>query len=78
MLSLTWRHALRHGLVRQDLDEGDLGELSRRLTPGVAGYIVAISIGWFAPIAAVIMYAVIGFFLIIPTRRHLATPKTKT
>ena len=71
MLSLTWRHALRAGLVREDLDEGELDELTRRLTPGVAGYVVAIVIGLFAPIAAVVLYAAIGFFMIVPTRRHI-------
>jgi uncharacterized membrane protein len=73
MLSLTWRHALRSGLVRTDIEDRRLDELTRRLTPGVAGYASAIAVGLFLPMVAVSLYVLIAAFLILPRRR---SPRT--
>lgn len=70
LLAQGWRHALRAGLVRADVDAGSLDELTRRLTPGQAGYLVAITVGLFAPIAAVVIYGVLAMFLVLPSRRR--------
>lgn len=70
VLSLMWRHAVRAGLVRGTIGSGEQDELTERLTPGLAGYVVTLGIGLVAPIVAVALYAILGFFLILPTRER--------
>jgi len=45
LLSALWRHALRQRLVDPDAPETDLRLLTRRLEPGMAGYVVLIGLG---------------------------------
>jgi hypothetical protein len=40
--------------------------LTKRLTPGLAGYIVLIVLGVFFPIVAIVGYLVIAVYLIVP------------
>lgn len=42
LVSALWRYAVRASLVRPDAPDDDLALLTRRLTPGLAGYVVMI------------------------------------
>ena len=42
--------------------------LTRRLTPGLGGYVVLILIGLFRPTIAVVGYFLIALFFLIPMR----------
>jgi hypothetical protein len=49
MVSVLWRYAVREHLVRPDTTDADLAMLTKRLTPGLAGYLVMIALGLFCP-----------------------------
>jgi len=66
LLSLLWRYALHVGLVRPDSTDEEITLLTHRLTPGLAGYAVAILVGLFFPVVALFGYLLIAFFFIIP------------
>ncbi len=75
LLSVLWRYALHARLVRPDAKDEELTLLTRRLTPGLAGYVLLIVVGLFAPVAAVIGYLLVALFFLIPLhvpngRRH--------
>jgi uncharacterized membrane protein len=72
LLSVLWRYAGRARLLRPDITDQDASILTRRLTPGLGGYVVLIVVGLFRPTIAVIGYlAIAAFFLIpMPTRRR--------
>jgi hypothetical protein len=55
--------------VRPDADDEEVQLLTRRLTPGLAAYLVLIIARLFLPIAAVIGYLAIALYYIIPFRR---------
>ena len=40
VVSLLWRYAVRERLIRSDIADSDVKMLTRRLTPGLAGYVV--------------------------------------
>ncbi len=61
-----WRYARGRDLVRPDADEREVAELTSRLTPGLAGYVVFIVIGLFVPIVAVIGFLVVALMLLVP------------
>ncbi len=69
LLSLMWRYAVRARLVRQDAPDDELIALTRRLTPGLAVYVVLLGFGLFRPVVAVIGYLMIAFFFILPFQR---------
>ena len=66
LLGLLWRYAVHARLIRPDIDDLELRLISRRLTPGVAGYGVLIVIGFVQPTIAVIGFLLIAIFLLIP------------
>ena len=66
MVSLLWRYVLREGLVRPDADESDVRMLTKRLTPGLAGYVAVIVAGLFVPVVAVFGYLAIAVYFLIP------------
>jgi uncharacterized membrane protein len=68
LLQLLWRYAVKHGLVRPDAADDEVELLTRRLTPGVGGYVVLIAAGVFIPVIAVVGYLGIALFYIIPFR----------
>ena len=39
LVSLLWRYAVRERLIRRDISDSDVKMLTRRLTPGLAGYV---------------------------------------
>ena len=69
LLLVLWRYALRYRLVRPDADDEEIQLLTKRLTPGLAGYVILIPAGLFIPIIAVIGYLAVAVYYIIPFRR---------
>lgn len=69
LVAVLWRYAVAERLVRPDADDEEIQVLTRRLTPGLAGYAVLIGVGLFAPIVAVIGYLAIAVFFIVPIRQ---------
>jgi uncharacterized membrane protein len=74
LLLVLWRYALRNRLVRPDAADEELQLLTRRLTPGLAGYLVLIIAGLFVPAIAVTGYLGIALYGIIPFRGSGAIP----
>ena len=77
LLSVLWTLAVRSQLVHPDTGDEEITLLSQRLRPSLALYLVLIVVGWFVPLAAVIGYLVIAFFLIFPLnlrRREKSQP----
>ncbi len=68
LLLVLWRYAVRYRLVRPDAADEEVQLLTRRLTPGLAGYLVLIPAGLFIPIAAVIGYLGVALYYIITFR----------
>jgi uncharacterized membrane protein len=66
MLALLWIYAIRAGLVEPDMTEEEIRELTRRLNPGLIGYVVLIVVGLFVPLVAVFGYFFIALNLIVP------------
>jgi uncharacterized membrane protein len=76
LLAAFWRSARGRGLVDPDAPDEDLTLLTRRLTPGLAGYVVLIAIGLFKPLVAVVGYLLIAIAVINPLpRRRRAVPR---
>ena len=77
LLSLLLRAALRRGLVHPDVDDEEVSQHTRRLTPGMAGYIVFILVGLFLPLVSVVGYLLVTLALLLPIRyRSAARPST--
>jgi len=70
IIALLWRHARRHGLVRDDVADDEAAVLTQRLTPSLWGYLAMIVVGLFLPVVAVMGYLAIGLVLLFPVRRH--------
>jgi uncharacterized membrane protein len=72
LVSILWRYAVRQNLVRPDASDEEIQVLTKRLTPGLAAYVVLIAVGLFLPIGAVIGYLAIAIYFILPYRhvRH--------
>jgi uncharacterized membrane protein len=66
VVSLLWRYVLRDGLVRPDADADDVRMLTKRLTPGLAGYVAVIVAGLFLPVVAVFGYLAIAVYFLVP------------
>ena len=66
VVSLLWRYAMHERLVRPDAADTDVQLLTRKLTPGLAGYVVMIVVGLFLPTVAVVGYLAIALYLILP------------
>jgi hypothetical protein len=67
LLSVFWRTALARGRVTPDADDADLQLVTQRLTPGLVGYAVLITLGLAFPLVAVGGYLVIALALVLPT-----------
>jgi TMEM175 potassium channel family protein len=70
LLMVLWRYALRDKLVRPDARDEELQLLTKRLTPGLTGYLVLIVAGLFVPVVAVAGYLTIALYFIIPFRHR--------
>ena len=66
MVSVTWRYAVRGGLVRPDLSDEDVQTLTKRLTPTLGVYAVMILVGLFVPVLAVFGYLALALFILVP------------
>ncbi len=66
LVSVLWRYAVREQLLRPDTEDDEVQVLTRRLTPGLAGYVVLIALGLFLPVVAVFGYLVIAVYFIVP------------
>jgi uncharacterized membrane protein len=76
LVSLLWRYAVREGMIRRDIEDSDVKVITRRLTPGLAGYVVMIVLGLFLPVVAVLGYLIIAVYNLVPIgalRRRKAT-----
>jgi uncharacterized membrane protein len=72
LVSVLWRYAVRERLVRPDAADEEVQVLTKRLTPGLAGYIIVIILGLFLPFIALLGYLAIAVYLVVPFRlkRH--------
>ncbi|WP_353510271.1 TMEM175 family protein [Intrasporangium sp.] len=68
-MSALWRHARSRNLVRPDAGDEEVVALTRKLTPGLAGYVVMIALGLFLPVVATVGYLLIAVFFIVPIHR---------
>jgi hypothetical protein len=53
-------------LIRADVADADVKMLTKKLTPGLAGYVAVIVLGLFLPVLAVLGYLVIAVYIIVP------------
>jgi len=65
-VSAMWRYAIRRQLIRPDADDEEVRTLTRRLTPGLAGYVGLILLSLVLPLVAIFGYLVIALLLILP------------
>ena len=68
LLSVIWRYAVSEGLIRSDIADENVKVITRRLTPGLVGYVVMIMLGLFLPVVAVVGYFIIAVYNLIPIR----------
>ena len=66
LVSVLWRYAVHERLVRPDAADEEVQTLTKRLTPGLAGYLVVIVLGVFLPFVAVFGYLAIAVYFILP------------
>ena len=66
MTSVLWHYALSEGLVSGEKEDDEIRALTRKVTPGLAFYAVAIAIGLAFPYAAVGLYLAIALFVLLP------------
>jgi uncharacterized membrane protein len=80
VVSLLWRYAVRERLVRPDARDEDVKAITKRLTPGLTGYLLMILLGLFLPLVAVVGYLAIAIYIIVPIRalRHRAPRRPRT
>jgi hypothetical protein len=77
-VSVLWRYAVSERLIRSDIADSDVRLLTKRLAPGLAGYVVVIVLGLFLPVLAVLGYLVLALYIIVPLgalrrRPHVAS-----
>jgi uncharacterized membrane protein len=66
MVSVLWRYAVRRRLVHPDSADVELQMITKRLTPGLAGYVALIIVGLFLPLVAVFGYLAIALNILTP------------
>jgi uncharacterized membrane protein len=73
LVSVLWRYAVREGLIRPNISDAGVKTITKKLTPGLVGYVVMILLGLFLPVLAVLGYLIIAIYNMIPfgaLRRH--------
>jgi uncharacterized membrane protein len=68
LVSLLWRYAVHDGLIRSDISDKAVKTITKRLTPGLAGYFIMILLGVFLPLLAVVGYLIIAVYNMVPIR----------
>ncbi len=76
LTSIIWRYAVGARLVRTDAAEEQIADLTSRLTPGLAGYVVMLVLGLFLPTLAVVGYLVVAIFILVPFELFRRRPAT--
>ena len=66
LMSVLWRYAVRERLVHPEAGDDEVAAISKKLTPGLAFYIVMIGLGLFFPVVAVLGYLAIALFYLVP------------
>ncbi|HEX2308484.1 MAG TPA: TMEM175 family protein [Jatrophihabitantaceae bacterium] len=66
LLSALWRYAARQRLIHPDRADVELRLLSRRVEPGLIGYVVLIGVGLLFPIVSLIGYLALAITVILP------------
>jgi uncharacterized membrane protein len=66
VLSGMWQWARHAGLVRAVSRDEEVQYISRRLAPGLGGYVAILALGIFQPTLAVIGYLLVALFFMIP------------
>lgn len=66
LLAAMWRYAVRAGLLRSDADDDDVRVTSKRFTPRIALYAVAIAVGFVLPRAGSLLYMAIAIYVLVP------------
>lgn len=66
LVSGVWWTARREGLVADDVPEDVRATLTRRLSPGIVGYLVMIGLGLLLPWVAMVGYLLIAVLLLVP------------
>ena len=69
LVAALWRYALSRRLIDPAAPDTDIRLLTRRLDPGLAGYVALIVLGLFLPIVAVFGYLLIAVNILVPIRR---------
>lgn len=79
VLWLLWRYAQRSQLIRPDANDEEIALLTKRLSPGLGGYVVLLVVGLFAPTVAVVGYLLIALYLLIPLHlvKHLRARRSQ-
>jgi uncharacterized membrane protein len=68
LVSMLWRYAVRERLIRTGVADADVKMITKRLAPGLAGYVAMIALGLFLPVLAVLGYLAIAVYIIVPVR----------
>jgi uncharacterized membrane protein len=66
LVSVLWRYAVREKLIGPGADDSAVQTISKRLTPGLAGYAAMIALGLIFPVLAVLGYLAIALYIILP------------
>lgn len=69
MISVLWRYASRHDLIRRDLDDREMRTLTKRLDPSLVMYGLVLLIGLVIPLLAIFGYLILALYLVVPVRR---------
>ena len=66
---LLWKYSSSEGLIRSDMEDRLLHDVTVKLTPSLGLYVVAIAVGLVVPNVAVVLYLAIALYIIIPIRQ---------
>ena len=78
MTSVVWRHAVGEGMLSGEHPQEEVKEVTKKLTPSIGFYAVAIAIGLLAPRIAVFLYLGIALYLLIPFRAVVQRRRRRT
>jgi uncharacterized membrane protein len=80
VVSGLWRYAVHERLIGDDVPDDTVQAISRRLAPGLAGYVVLIGTGLFLPVVAVVGYLVVAIYFVVPlgALRRRGSPRLAT
>jgi uncharacterized membrane protein len=69
-INLIWHHAARGRLLKGHVTAEEVGRIGRRYLVGPCVYAVAAIVGWFIPVFALLVYALLNLFYLWPRYRH--------